>query len=218
MWYSEAQSSVIKTPRAITVDGAQHPANIFRVWTAEELEAIGVYSLEMVTPDMRYVNTGAETFTKKDRRKPDGTYAGGADYYELTYETTEKNVDDLKADLIAKIKANVGTLLSSSDWMVIRATDGGTAMPEAWTTYRSEVRAHGNSLENGVEAFASVQAVKNFQNHEVQEERYLSTYDDEGNETIGPDTQIVNRTVDKTYWNWPEAPDAQVDPYHVRYL
>jgi len=101
--------------------------------------------------------------------------------------------------------------------MVIRAADG-TDVPEAWTTYRSEVRAHGNALESSIDSFASVQAVKNFQNTEVQEERYLSTYDDEGNETIGPDTHIVNRTVDKTYWNWPTAPDAEVDPYHVRYL
>jgi len=109
-------------------------------------------------------------------------------------------------------------LLSYSDWMVIRAADGGTAMEEAWTTYRNEVRAHGNSLENGVEAFASVQAVKNFQNHEVQEERKLSTYDDDGVETIGPETETVNRTVDKTYWGWPTAPDAEADPYHVRYV
>ena len=94
--------------------------------------------------------------------------------------------------------------------MVIRATEGGTAMPADWTTHRSEVRAHGNSLENGVEAFASVQAVKNFQNHEVQEERKVSLDSDE--------TVIVDRVVDKTYWNWPAAPDAVADPYHVRYI
>ena len=52
----------------------------------------------------------------------------------------------------------------------------------------------------------------------MQEERYLSTYDDEGNETIGPETETVTRTVDKTYWGWPEAPDAEADPYHVRYI
>ena len=210
MWYSETQSSVIKTPRALTVNGVQHPANIFRVWSEEELEAIGIYSLEIVTPDSRYYDTGAENFEKKSRRNPDGTFAGGADYYELTYDTTEKNVDDLKSGLISKIKANVGVLVAPSDWMVIRATDGGTAMPNDWTTYRSEVRAHGNSLENGVEAFASLQAVKNFQNHEVQEERKVSLDSDE--------TIIVDRVVDKTYWNWPTAPDAVADPYHVRYL
>ena len=205
MWYSETLGT-IKTPRALTVDGVQHPANIFKAWSKAELLGIGIAPARVEAPDSRYYNTGAESYTFTDGE------------WVISYETTEKNVDNLKADLIQKIKANVGALLSSSDWMVIRAADGGTAMPEAWTTYRNEVRAHGNSLENGVEAFASVQAVKNFQNHEVQEERKVSTYDDEGVETIGPETETVTRTVDKTYWGWPTAPDAKVDPYHVRYL
>ena len=209
MWYSETLG-IIKTPRALTVDGVQHPSNVFRAWSKEELEAIGIYSLEIVVPDSRYYDTGAENFEKKSRRNPDGTFAGGADYYELTYDTTEKNVDNLKSDLISKIKEHTGVLIAPSDWMVIRSADGGTAMPADWTTYRSEVRAHGNSLENGVEAFASLQAVKNFQNHEVQEERKVSLDSDEN--------IIVDRVVDKTYWNWPTAPDAVADPYHVRYL
>jgi len=204
MWYSETFGT-IKTPRALTVDGVQHPANIFRAWSKAELLGIGIAPARVEVPDSRYYNTGAESYAFTDGE------------WVISYDTTEKNVDDLKADLIAKIKAHVGALLSSSDWMVIRAADG-TAVPEAWTTYRNEVRAHGNSLENGVEAFASVDAVKNFQNHEVQEERKVSTYDDEGVETIGPETETVNRTVDKTYWGWPEAPDTEADPYHVRYI
>ena len=205
MWYSETIGT-IKTPRALTVDGVQHPANIFRAWSKAELLGIGIAPARVEVPDSRYYNTGAESYTFTDGE------------WVISYTTTEKNVDDLKADLIAKIKANVGSLLAPSDWMVIRAADGGTAMPNDWTTYRSEVRAHGNSLENGVEAFASLQAVKNFQNHEVQEERKVSLDSDE---TIIVDrvvTETVTRTVDKTYWNWPTAPDAVADPYHVRYL
>jgi len=205
MWYSETLGT-IKTPRALTVDGIQHPSNIFRAWSKAELLDIGIAPARVEAPDSRYYNTGAESYTFTDGE------------WVISYATTEKDVESLKSQVIEKIKANVGSLLSSSDWMVIRAADGGTAMTEAWTTYRNEVRAHGNSLENGVEAFASVQAVKNFQNHEVQEERKVSTYDDKGVETIGPETQIVNRTVDKTYWGWPTAPDAEADPYHVRYL
>ena len=197
MWYSETIGT-IKTPRALTVDGVQHPSNIFRAWSKAELLGSGIAPARVEVPDSRYYNTGAESYT----------FADGE--WVIAYATTEKNVDDLKADLIAKIKANVGSLLAPSDWMVIRAADGGTAMPNDWTTYRSEVRAHGNSLENGVEAFASLQAVKNFQNHDVQEERKVSLDSDE--------TIIVDRTVDKTYWNWPTAPDAVADPYHVRYL
>ena len=205
MWYSET-FGIIKTPRALTVDGVQHPANIFRAWSKAELLAIGIAPARVEVPDSRYYNTGAESYTFTDGE------------WVISYETTEKNVDDLKADLIAKIKANVGALLSSSDWMVVRQADGGKAVPEAWATYRSEVRTHGNSLESGVEAFASLDAIKNFQNHKVQEERKVSTYDDKGVETIGPETETVTRTVDKTYWGWPTAPDTEDDPYHVRYI
>jgi len=205
MWYSETFGT-IKTPRALTVDGIQHPSNIFRAWTKPELLAIGIAPARVETPDSRYYNTGAESYTFTDGE------------WVISYATTEKDVADLKKDLIAKIKAHVGSLLSSSDWRVIREADGGTAMSDAWKTYRNEVRAHGNSLESGIEAFASVDAVKNFQNHAVQEERKVSTYDDAGVETIGPETETFNRTVDKTYWGWPEAPDAEADPYHVRYI
>jgi len=205
MWYSETLGT-IKTPRALTVNGIQHPSNIFRAWSKPELLAIGIAPARVETPDSRYYNTGAESYTFTDGE------------WVISYDTTEKNVDDLKADLIAKIKAHVGALLSSSDWRVIREADGGTVMSDEWKTYRSEVRRHGNALEAGIEAFASLDAIKNFQNHAVQEERKVSTYDDEGVETIGPETETVDRTVDKTYWGWPEAPDAEVDKYHVRYL
>ena len=205
MWYSETFGT-IKTPRGITVNGIQHPASIFRKWTKPELMAIGIAPARVDVPDSRYFNTGKESYTFTDGE------------WVISYDTTEKDVEQLKTQLIEKISAHVGSLLSSSDWRVIREADGGTAMSDDWKTYRNEVRAHGNSLESGVEAFASVAAVKNFQNHEVQEERKVSTYDDKGVETIGPETQIVDRTVDKTYWGWPEAPDAKVDPYHVRYI
>jgi hypothetical protein len=205
MWYSETFGT-IKTPRALTVDGIQHPSNIFRAWTKPELLSIGIAPARVETPDSRYYNTGAESYTFTDGE------------WVISYETTEKDVADLKKELISKIRANVGSVLAPSDWRVIREADGGIAMSDEWKTYRNEVRAHGNSLESGVEAFASVAAVKNFQNHEVQEERKVSTYDELGVETIGPETETVNRTVDKTYWGWPTAPDAEADPYHVRYI
>ena len=204
MWYSETFGT-IKTPRALTVNGIQHPSNIFRAWTKPELLAIGIAPARVDVPDSRYYNTGAESYTFTDGE------------WVISYDTTEKNVDDLKKALIEKVKANVGSLLAPSDWRVIREADGGTAMSDEWKTWRNEVRAHGNSLESGIEAFASVDAIKNFQNHPVTEVRYTSTYDDEGVETIGPGTEEHNREVDKTNWGWPVAPDADVDPYHVRY-
>ena len=205
MWYSETFGT-IRTPRALTVNGIQHPSNIFRAWSSQELADIGIYPARVDAPDSRYWNTGAESYTLTDGE------------YVISYASTERDVASLKSEVIDRIGSHVGSLLSSSDWRVIREADGGTAISDDWKTYRNEVRAHGNSLESGVEAFASVEAVRNFQNHAVQEERKLSTYDADGVETIGPETETVDRTVDKTYWGWPTAPDARVDPYHVRYL
>ena len=204
MWHSDSLG-VIRTPKEITVNGVQHPRQIFRRWSKAELAAIGITPARVVTPDGRYYNTGAETLTLVDGETV------------ISYAETERDVGQLKENIISNIKAHVGSLLSSSDWRVIREADGGTAMSDAWKTYRNEVRTHGNSLESGVESFASLQAVKNFQNHPVIEVRYESTYDADGKETIGPETKDHNRTVDKTYWDWPVAPDAIADPYHVEY-
>ena len=204
MWHSDTLG-VIRTPKEITVNGVQHPRQIFRKWSKAELAAIGITPVRVEVPDSRYYNTGGEILTLVDGETV------------ISYAETEKDVEDLKKQIAQKIKANVGSLLASRDWRVIREADGGTAMTDAWKTYRNEVRAHGNSLESGVEAFASLQAVKNFQNHSVIEVRYTSTYDAEGVETIGPETESYNRKVDKTYWDWPVAPDAEVDSYHVEY-
>ena len=205
MWYSETFGT-IKTPRGITVNGIQHPSSIFRKWSKPELLEIGIAPARVDVPDSRYFNTGKESYTFTDGE------------WVISYESKEKDVEQLKEQLISKISAHVGSLLSSSDFRVLREADGGSAMSDEWRTYRNEVRAHGNSLESAVEAFASVEAIRRFQNAEVQEERYLSTYDDEGVETIGPETETVTRTVDKTHWGWPESPDAEVDKYHVRYV
>ena len=205
MWYS-TQFGTIKTPRALTIDSIQHPSSIFRLWSKAELLDVGIAPARVEAPDSRYWNTGRESYS----------FAGGE--WVISYESTEKDVETLKADIISKISTNVGSTLSSSDWRVIREADGGAVLSDDWKTFRNEVRAHGNALEAGVESFASVDAVKAFQNHEVQEERKVSTYDERGNETIGPETETSDRTVDKTTWGWPTAPDAEADPYHVRYI
>ena len=132
MWYSE-QFGTIKTPRALTINSIQHPANIFRAWTKAELLAVGIAPARVDAPDSRYWNTGQESYA----------FANGE--WVISYATTEKDVAQLKTNVISKINAHVGSLLSSSDWRVIREADGGTAMSDDWKTYRNEVRAHGNS-------------------------------------------------------------------------
>ncbi len=215
MWYNENSSSVVRAPRAITVGGIQHPPAIFRKWSKEKLEEIGIYSVEVARVDSRYYKSGKEVYTKKDRRKPDGTYAGGADYYEVSYETTEKDPEGLKESIKESVRSQIGSLLSPSDWRVIRAQETGDTLRADWAQYRSDVRAFGNALEVEVDALVTLADVIAFQNSPVQEDRYVSTYDEEGVEVIGPDYETVDRVVNKAQYGWPTAPDAEVDPYAV---
>ncbi|MDP6583510.1 MAG: hypothetical protein QF535_02560, partial [Anaerolineales bacterium] len=86
MWYVDT-IGLIRTPRGITKDGVQHPRNIFRLWSKEELAAIGVKPASITSVDTRYKNTGELTWDTS------GEEAVG------TYATTDKDVDTLKESM-----------------------------------------------------------------------------------------------------------------------
>jgi len=203
MWYSET-FGVIKTPRPISKDGVNHPQNIFRLWSKDELANIGIRPARVVTPDSRYFNTGAENYELVDGE------------WVISYVETEKEVEPIKEQLISKVKDYVASILAPSDWRIIREQEGYKVAGDAWKTWRGAVRDHGNELERTIQALTDMYSVRAFQNHPVTEVRYVSTYVDE-EEVIGPETENHQRTVDKSTWGWPVAPDAEADPYHAGY-
>lgn len=68
-------------------------------------------------------------------------------------------LDELKAKAVADCKRGAANKLSGSDWMAVRASEGGTAVPEDWATYRAAVREYSNSYEAAVSeaTFESIQ-------------------------------------------------------------
>ena len=206
MWYSPSHG-LIKSPRPITKDGVQHPSQIFRLWSKAELANIGFHPARMSVADHRYYNTSGEEYN----------FDAATNEWVVSYGSTPRNVDDIKKSMKAQVKSIASSTLTSSDWMTHRESDGGTAMPADWKTYRSDVRAMSNTKEAEIDALVDLDAVKAYQSHPIVEVRYTSTYDADGVETIGPGTESVNRNVDKVTFGWPSAPDAEADPYHVRY-
>ena len=202
MWYVDT-IGLIKTPRGITKDGVQHPRNIFRLWSKEELAAIGIKPARFESVDHRYVNSGELTWDTS------GEEAVG------TYATTDKDADTLKESMTATVRSLAASTLAPSDWYVIREAEGGTAAPAEWTTYRADVRETSNDKEAEIAALADMDAVKAYQNHPVVETRKVAEYDDDGNESYGDETEELNRDVDKTTFGWPTAPDAEEDPAFV---
>ena len=147
MWYSETLG-LIKTPRAITVDEVQHPANIFRVWSKAELDAIGFKPARIESVDQKHYNTGAQSYNLVDGE------------WVISYAAIPKSLDVLKTTMKADVKAIAASRLSGSDWMTHREADGGTAMPTDWKNYRVAVRAESNEKEGEIDALANLDAIK----------------------------------------------------------
>jgi hypothetical protein len=147
MWYSETLG-VIKTPKEFMHNGITYPRQVFRKWGKPELAELGIRPARVVTPDSRYHNTGGENYELVDGE------------WVISYTTTDKDVDQLKTSMKAKVKSMASSTLSHSDWMRIREEDGGTTMPSDWKTYRSDVRATSNTKEAEIDALEDLDAIK----------------------------------------------------------
>ena len=210
MWYVDSVG-LVKTPRGLTIDGIQHPRNIFRQWTKAELAAIGIKPASIASVDTRYNNTGALTWDTS------GEEAVG------TYATTDVAVADLKTNMTSSVNSQAASLLSGTDWMHIREGDGGTAMPADWKTYRAAVRTTANAKETEIAALADVAAVKLYEAHPVTYTRLTRTTDAEGVTTWAAPNITTDTTINKVSWtelgshadSWPTAPDHTADPSFV---
>jgi hypothetical protein len=149
MWYSPSHG-LIKSPRAITKDGIQHPRQIFRLWSKAELANIGFHPARMSVADHRYYVTSGEEYT----------FDGSTNEWVLSYGSSERNVDDIKKEMKAKVKSIASSTLSHSDWMTHRESDGGTAMPADWKTYRAAIRTESNDKETAIDALVDLDAIK----------------------------------------------------------
>jgi len=210
MWYVDSVG-LVKTPRGVTIDGVQHPRNIFRLWSKDELAAIGIKPASITAVDTRYKNTGELTWNTSDEEAV-GTYA-----------TTDKDAAALKTEMAATVNSIAASTLAQSDWMSIREADGGTAMPADWKTYRAAVRATSNDKEAEIAALADIDAVKAYEAHPVTYTRKTGTTDAEGVTTWAAPNITTDTTVNKVNWtelgghadSWPTDPDHEADPSFV---
>ena len=210
MWYVDS-IGLIKTPRGVTIDGVQHPRNIFTHWTKAELAAIGIKPASITAVDTRYKNTGELTWNTS------GEEAVG------TYATTDVDVATLKADMTSSVQSQAASILAQSDWYAIREAEGGTAIPADWKTYRAAVRTTSNAKETEIAALANVDAVKAYEAHPVTYTRKTGTTDAEGVTTWAAPNITTDTTVNKVSWteegghadSWPTAPDHVADPSFV---
>jgi len=177
MWALVESGSVTQIytrPKAITVGEVNYPANIFMLWSASELEAMGIYEVVIDNTNLKsneyYINTN-QSFDFADgvvtasygvaTAKPldDILWAeGDEDMPENT------SVGDVKQPGIRQghkdiINAQAGGILQPTDWMVVRAAEGGTAVPSDIATWRAAVRTKSNDMCTAIDGAADVDAL-----------------------------------------------------------
>ena len=176
MWALVESGSVTQIytrPKAITVGEVNYPANIFMLWSASELEAIGIY--DVVIDNTNLKDSKYYTNTNQSFNFADGTVT--ASYGTATalplddvLFTAQDETDGLGTEGEVKqkgirqghidtINAQAGSNLAPTDWMVVRAAEGGTAVPSSITTKRAAVRTKANAMCTQITNAANVDAL-----------------------------------------------------------
>ena len=69
---------------------------------------------------------------------------------------TPKDLPQLKKQWIEQTKATAHSLLTPTDWMVLRAFEDNAAIPPAWHKYRDDVRAYSSQLETNIDSAKNI--------------------------------------------------------------
>ena len=176
MWALVESGSVTKIytrPKAITVGDINYPANIFMLWSAVELKAIGIYEVVIDNTNLKnqeyYINTN-QTFAFASDTVTASYGTATAKAIADTLYTAQDETDGLgtEGEVATRglkyykkesIDLDAASLLQDTDWMVIRAAEGGTAVPGATTTWRAAVRTKANSMQAQIDGAANVDAL-----------------------------------------------------------
>jgi len=187
-------TTVYNRPKAITLDGIQHPANIFTVWNKATKKAHGIYDYNLVgaNVDNRFYTKGGSitvvdndagtvtvTYSKNNKELADTTekvitkeavdevpavlYANG-DIQTAAIPAVEEEsylkvtAKGLKSQKKEQVKQQAASLLQGSDWYVVRAAEGGAAVPDAVATYRAAVRTKSGEMETAIDNAADMDA------------------------------------------------------------
>ena len=114
-----------------TEDGRQFPRNWLRLSTKADRDALGIVETpDVVTPsyDQRF-------------------YWG---------PENPKDLDQLKEQWTAQVKQTAGSLLSQTDWYIVRQAENSSGVPADVLARRSEIRTFSNEKEVAIAACVDV--------------------------------------------------------------
>jgi hypothetical protein len=161
-------TKIITNPKSMVIGDVRYPAKIFQLWSASELNAIGIYEVVFDNSNKKdekwYINTNQSfDFDGNEVTASYGTATPKAHADTLWTQQdsddgdlpSDKSVGDvkvegLKTQLIRTLKQQVAGELSRTDWYITRNTEKETAIPSAISTHRDAVRTKQAEMETAI--------------------------------------------------------------------
>jgi len=181
---------IIARPKDMVIDDIRHSRRIFTAWTWDELNTIGIYTVEAGEQgDDRFEITSSPTYTFDSSNKKVTT----------KYTTSDKALDDANAkdesgnDLkdaegnqvidyglktIAKnqCKITANVLIARFNWLVERSIyDSSKAIPDAVKTYVAAIRTDCTDIETAITNASDMTAFKALYADELNSDGTIKT-------------------------------------------
>ena len=181
-------TQIITNPKTMVIGDVRYPAKIFQLWSASELNAIGIY--EVVFDDSNkkdekwYMNTNQSY--DFDGNEVTATYGTATPKAHADTLWTQQDLDDgdlpsdksvgdvkvegLKTVLIRTLKSQVAGILSNTDWYITRNAEKETAIPSAISTHRDAVRTKQAEMETAITNASNTPALETLYTYTRQED------------------------------------------------
>jgi hypothetical protein len=134
----------IKLPlgQGFKLNGISYPANWLRLTSPDDKKAVGIEWRD--DPELKF----------KNKRFYYNTVEDGV------VVSTPKDLDMLKRTMTAQANRTAHSLLSGSDWIIVRWKEGGDAPDASWLEYRTAVRAEANRQCDHINASPNIESLE----------------------------------------------------------
>ena len=179
-------TQIITNPKTMVIGDVRYPAKIFQLWSASELNAIGIYEVVTDSTNFKdekwYINTNESyAFADNQVTRSWGTATPKAHADSNAVDDDGNNILDddgnqvinygLKTQLIRTIKQQASGLLAPTDWYVVKASEvSDYSVPTNIATYRASVRTKSNEMETAITNASDTPALETLYTYTEQED------------------------------------------------